>query len=640
MKSPDRWIQAALLLIPLLLGFCFLAATSGHGDSALYRRFILELHHTGVLPLMRFEWYHPGHYLLVWPVFAIGAGLGCWDDPLHAIQLVNFLAHGVAAVLVYRLWQCLFPGADTIVALLPALTLATLPAWLWHSQEAMSDVAGAAFLVGVIWRLLAHDFRADTAWLPYLLTGFLAAWSFLMRGSTALFLPMMVFLVVRLLHRHPQVSRVRVLVSLLVGGLVPLVLVYGYLALVHSWETFYAGYFQMSDHNTKTTERLAELPGTIRTWGGNLLRGMGLGVFVALPGCVLLVVQQRLLLWLALLTLPYLAGVANNHAGFELRYMIPIMAAVVLGYGAIGAKLRRFGRWPVLLFLVVLLVLQAVQALPILDMLRSRQHFGEVAARQIVNVAPEGSLLIGVTAQPFLCLLRNGDRPMAVKTHAGTGGMDTWNRTWSVAKDVVTHHVQRGRGVYCSREPGMLGFLDWMRGQGFKEQVLATIPAKGLRDTYDQALSRGNPHAPVAEDPLRILRLVPPEQLDRLEVHLLPADGGTPGLRFRVEAPAHPGREYRIFVGKPTTRRLWLWHVDLPFDGDDRLYHTSIQLGDRPEYGVRGFRGRLDGDGVAEAFAPANLVDDGTGLTVVAVLFEDAANLDSACLASLPVGIK
>jgi len=637
----ERWIEAALLLLPVLIGVCFLAGTSGHGDSAIYRRFILELHQTGVLPLMRFEWYHPGHYLMVWPVFAAGALLGCWDDPLHAIQLVNFIGTGVAAVVVHRLWRALFPDHDPLVALLPSLALAILPGCLWHSQEAMSDVVGMAFILVVIARLLTHDLRGDNTWGPYLFTGFLAASSFLLRGSTALFVPMMLFLVVRLLvRRRNEVSWLRVLPALLMGGLVPLILVYGYLIQVHGWPNFRDGYFWLSDHNTKTGQRLAELPSTIMIWGGNLLRGMGPGVFVALPGCVLLAVQQRLFLWLAVLALPYLAGVANNHAGFELRYMIPVMAAVTLGYGAVGNQLQRIGRWAVWLFLVILVVLSAIQAFPILDVLHTRQHFGEVAARHMVDMAPKKSLLMGVTAHPFLRMLRDEDHPVGVKTHSGTSGDDTWNRPWFAAKDVATHHLMLGRGVYCTSEPGMDGFRRWMKDAGFREQVLLTVPAAELRDTYDQMLYRGDPYGLVVDDPLRILRLMPPTRLETVVLRALPADGPTPGLRLQVHAPAHAGREYRILVGSTTTDRHWLRHIDVPFVRGDILFTTSLVIGDKPQKGLRGFRGTLDAEGRAEAFAPARFLDDIEDLTAVAVLFEDADNLESASLASSPVTIR
>jgi hypothetical protein len=640
MKSREHWIEAALFLIPLVVGLSFLAATSAHGDSWIYRSFIRDLHHTGVLPLMRFEWYHPGHYLLVWPVFAVGELLGCWDDPLQAIQLVNFVGAGVAAVILYRMWRGLFPDHDISVALLPGLAVATLPAWLWHSQEGMSDVVGTAFVLGVIGRLLAHDLRGDTAWTPYLLTGFFAAWSFLMRGSTVLFLPMMVFLVVRLLLRRSQVSWRRVLPGLLIGSLIPLVLVYGYLILVHGWTTFRDGYFWLSDHNINPAQRVSELPATLKSWGNNLLHGMGFAVVVALPGCVLLAVQQRLFLWLALLALPYLAGVANNQAAYEMRYMIPTMAAITLGYGAVGQQLQRLGRWAVWLFLVGLVVQSSVRAFPILDVLSTRQYFGEVAARHMVDLAPKRSLLLGVGTHPFLLLLRNEDHPMGVKTEPGTGGRDSWNRTWLAARDVITHHLQLGRGVYYCSEPPLNGFREWLQAAGFEEEVLLAIPAAELRDSYDETLSHADPHAQVVPDPLHVLRLVPPARLQTVVLRVLPEDDPIPGLRLQVHAPAHAGRDYRIIVGSTTTDRVWLRHIDLPFTTGDVLFTTSLAIGNHPRYGLRGFRGKLDAKGHAEAFAPAHVLTQAKELTALAILFEDADSLQTASLASLPVTIK
>ncbi|MHC4812547.1 MAG: ArnT family glycosyltransferase [Planctomycetota bacterium] len=613
MKSRERWIEAALCLIPLLVGICFWADTSGHGDGPIYREFILDFHRTGILPLLRLEWYHPGHYLMVWPVFAIGALLGCWDDPLHAIQLVNLVGTGLAAVLVYRMWPVLFQDHDPTVALLPGLALATLPAWLWQSQEAMSDVVGAVLVLSVIGRLLLHDLRGDTTWAPYLLTGFLAAWSFLVRVSTALFLPMMAYLLVRLLvRRRHEVPWQRVLQGLLLGGLVPLALVYGYLIQVHGWTVFRDLYFVFGWHNTNTAERLVELPSTIKTWGGNLLRGMGPGVFLALIGCVLLLVQHRLFLWLALLMLPYLAGVANNHAGVELRYMVPVMACVSLGYGAIGHQLHRWlGRWGVRLCLGVVIVLNAVHALPMLEIVRTRQHFGEVAARHMVDVAPKESLLIGVATHPFLRLLRDEDHAMCVRPGPETAGRDLWNRHWLSAKDVVTHHLQRGRHVYCCSEPGMEGFRQWLQGAGFREQVMATVPADGLRDVYDQMLSRVDPQAPVLAHPLSILRLMPPARLDTVALRATPRlDETPPGLRLEVHAPAHAGRDYRILVGTTTTDRFWLANIDLPFTTGDIIFQTSLGIGNKPWAGLRGFRGTIDADGHAEAFLPARFLID------------------------------
>ncbi|MHC5070680.1 MAG: hypothetical protein ACYTGO_09380 [Planctomycetota bacterium] len=55
---------------------------------------------------------------------------------------------------------------------------------------------------------------------------------------------------------------------------------------------------------------------------------------------------------------------------------------------------------------------------------------------------------------------------------------------------------------------------------------------------------------------------------------------------------------------------------------------------------MRGFRGKLDAKGHAEAFAPAHVLTQAKELTALAILFEDADSLQTASLASLPVTIK
>ena len=213
-RTRERCVVALLYLVPVCIGVVFWADTSAHGDSAVYRKFLLDLHETGVLQLSSMEWYHPGHYLMLWPVFALGKALGAWTDPLHAISLVNFVATGWAAHAVYRTWSMLCPNDSKLVPFSAAAALATMPAWLWQSQEAMSDVIGTAFVIATTCRLLRHDMQAETQTAAWTLTGFLAAWAGLIRISSGLFLPLWGCLVLRAILRNQNLTWSRVALGL------------------------------------------------------------------------------------------------------------------------------------------------------------------------------------------------------------------------------------------------------------------------------------------------------------------------------------------------------------------------------------------------------------------------------------------
>ena len=147
--------------------------------------------------------------------------------------------------------------------------------------------------------------------------------------------------------------------------------------------------------------------------------------------------------------LPYLAGVANNRAAQELRYMIPIIACVSLGYAAIAHQLgswlgQSLGRWGMRLVWILVVLLHAVHALPMLEVMRSRQHFAEVAARRMVEVAPGDSLLIGVATRPFLSLLR---------PHGSVLGPIA--PPWAAVREIVLIRQRRGQPIYCCTAPAI-----------------------------------------------------------------------------------------------------------------------------------------------------------------------------------------
>ncbi|MFQ5507378.1 MAG: hypothetical protein ACE5F1_21650, partial [Planctomycetota bacterium] len=353
-------IVCSLFLLPLVLGLVFWADSSGTPDAAFYRQMIRHLDEQGFLPLSRLIWYHPGHYLLVWPVYALGKALGLWEDPQRAISLVNFLSLGFASVTLHRSFELLFPGRDRSIPLLAGLALATCPGWLWQAQDGMSDIVGHSLVLICAARLVQHQIRNDCGLRPLFVTGFLAGFAILIRLSSVLFLPMLAFLLLRVLAGSTDhARRRRVLFGFILGWLTPIACVFTHLLWHYGFEQFAQIYFGRAEEMPKA-EHWQRLPENLTIWFSRIERGMGpVSLCLALAGCLglaaaglgrdrlrILTSRRPLFLCLVLLYVPFLCAVAVNRAPGEFRYQLPAMALLSLGIPSLGLLLGRCaGAW-------------------------------------------------------------------------------------------------------------------------------------------------------------------------------------------------------------------------------------------------------------------------------------------------------
>ena len=148
---------------------------------------------------------------------------------------------------------------------------------------------------------------------------------------------------------------------------------------------------------------------------------------------------------------------------------------------------------------------------------------------------------------------------------------------------------------------------------------------------------------PAEQNPIRILRVIPPARLETVQLRMQAvkqSDDPPAGRRLVVHAPGHAGSDYRVIMGHRTGRSFIIGNIDLPFDEDDELTMTSLGMGDTPTHGVAGFRGTIDADGRAEAFVPVAFLQKLSGVSAIAVILEDAGDLPSACLSSLPLKLN
>ena len=141
----------------------------------------------------------------------------------------------------------------------------------------MSDVIGHGFVAIAALRLLRAEARGDPSWPTHLITGWVLAWSLLIRVSSGLFLPL--FGVLRVAAAPPSrlagtgvpaLSRT----GILLAGVLPCLGVYAYLVLTHGPRNFLTTYFSFSQDNAASLDRLARLPHNLTIWAQPHLRGV------------------------------------------------------------------------------------------------------------------------------------------------------------------------------------------------------------------------------------------------------------------------------------------------------------------------------------------------------------------------------
>lgn len=598
------WIFA----LPLLLGVLYLAGTSTHGDECMYRLMPRVILDHGILPLVPFEWGHPGHFALVACLVRIQEVLGGGGDPMLMTQFLNFLLHAWLAWSVYRVFDELSPEGRRAPAFLAGIAVATIPGWLWVSQMALSDVSGNALALLVAARLVMHELVLSRGseepspptflqCLSLSLTGLLLSFSVLVRVSSFAYFPLFCWLSLRVLFAIRS-GRLRAVLAYVFGGLLPQVAFYGYMISTYGFRRFYDRYSTPIGDNSSF---LADLPTLSSRWWSHYENGLGpvqlwLGMIGILLG-VLLVFHRgsfrpfRSRRWLSLgfvaLILPYLVAVARNQAWYEFRYQVPALFAISLGVGILGLLLARRLPDPVL-YLATILILgfNLGQSKPMLTILGEREAFIESGVRRLVRLTPRKTAVPGHYAHPFTDVF--GDGRMAIPVHGSLENKDTHHTflTFEQAEASMLVALDEGNEVRYVNEQGLDQFRRWLVKQGWKEETVYTRPfdagspdMRGLRNWDDFMVSDMSTARALLPSPLEILRPVPPEH-KRAPLVATASLNEQGNLEIEVQAlEALGGRRCRLlFASNLAPENTSLSNrCKVPFSKDDDLFVQSSQ---------------------------------------------------------------
>ncbi|MEZ5990567.1 MAG: hypothetical protein R3F30_15935 [Planctomycetota bacterium] len=614
-----------LFLLPILIGVAFWSDSSSHGDAAAYRTLIWQTCETWQLPLGRLEWLHPAHYLACALLFAPGRALGLWDDPIHACTLVNFLAMGWLAWLTHRVVRALTPSEPAVVAWLPALFVATIPGWLWTAQRPMTDVCGHALALIVAGRLLLHEVRMtgsavgriEPRW-GYALTGALAGVAFLVRISAVGFLPLYLYLGVRVWVATPRNGRLPRLLWSLGGALLPFVVIYGDMILAHGWSQFRTVYFHLSRDNVGMRD---DVPTVLAGWWAVLELGLGHALWLGVAGIALAIVgllrgaslhpfrsRNVLLPAFLLLLLPYAYLVARNRAWYEFRYQLPMMFALALASVTVALLLVRLRLRLVAVVLVPgVLVLDLVHAWPWLETFANRTTFIEAGVRETRLHAPADAVILAHSSAPYFSVDLAGDVRVPghfvvpVRLGPEEDGLDTWNLSWSTALGMLDVAAAEGQPVWCFNEAGLDRIRGHLRELGWHEVLEASRSGDGLRTRKDILLAWMDLDSARTPGPLLVYRLVPPPEPRPAithEVTWTDVDGRRV-LELDATLAGFEGQDFEVLFGSrphrpitPLGSRVWL-----PFATTDPVVLACTMEGFLRDLGLPALRGRIGPDG-------------------------------------------
>ena len=661
--SAETVCGLAIFLFPILIGVLFWADGSGNGDSIAYRQMIEATWREGRIPPARIEWYHPGQYPIAAPIFGLGQWLGLWTEPLRVCSLLNFLALGLAGWTVWRMFRLLFPERSGSLALFAGWTTVTVPGWLWHSQEAMTDVLGHALVLTWVARLLMHECKAheqgpDLSWrtrfstcLAWGFTGFLATYAILIRVSSALFGLLFLYLWVRALVATPsRRARITRSASLLLGGAIPVVGIFSHLILEYGWTRFWNIYLEFSSDNvgmkasferlsTVWLERVQNGTGPVLFWGG--ICGAAFFLIQMIRPSVRRVFTSRIpLFWIcAVLTVPYFFAVARNRSWLEFRYLVPAMMLLSLAttaWALIGDRL--LGRWAPRTMTAVLVVANLIHAGPWLYTIATRTPFLEVAVKETIKLAEPGSLLLGnMSAAHMLYRSRGRVATMGVRYDSSEGGVDFWNVSWSRAREVLANACGNARHAYYYNEPGLTPFIGDLEHRGWKTKLVFERSFDGLRNAVDENLGTMRLDSALQPSNLQILRLIPPPGLVppvTLEVELI--QGDRPAYRLTISSPEHAGWRYRVILATQLveTGAVLAGRIYLPFGAKDPLVQRSLSMDPDSPGPLKRLIGSLDKDGRATIDIPAENKAILTRAFVTALLHRPGSPWELATLRS------
>lgn len=669
--TAQTWGAILVFSLPILIGILFWADGSGHGDSIAYRSMIEATWRDGRIPPARMEWYHPGQYLLAAPIFGLGEWLGLWSEPLRVCSLLNFLALGLAGWTVMRMVQVLYPERSGALALFAGLCTVTVPGWLWHSQEAMTDVLGHALILTWACRLLIYEGRARTldsdgtrrgrvlTHFSWATTGFIATYAIMIRVSSALFGLLFLYLWIRALVATPtRRSRITKSSALIVGALIPIVGIFAHLVIEYGWTNFWNIYFEFSSDNVGMKASFGRLG---EVWLDRIQNGTGPVLFWAgLVGAAILLVHMvrpsvhrifssrvSLFYVCTLLTLPYFIAVARNRAWYEFRYLLPAMMLLSLATIAWAWMADRLlGRWFPRVLMAGIIVSNLIYAGPWLYAFGTRTPFVEVAVKETMRIAEPGSLLLGHISAMHMRYRSHGRfAAMGVRDDSSEGGIDFWHASWSYARQALINASVNGRHAYCYNEHGLVGFLQDLEKRGWKKEVVFERGFEGLRNAVDQDLGTMQLELALRPSQLEILRLLPPPNLEApvtLKVESrqidpgLDGQGGRTAYRLKIVCPQHPRWHYRLIFAQEI---LGEGHVlpglvYLPFGAQDPLVKASLSAQSQSPKPMNLLVGTLDEQGSAEIQLPSTYCETIHGAFVTALLYGPGSHWPQAPLRS------
>jgi hypothetical protein len=523
------------------------------------------------------------------------------------------------------------------------------------SQMALTDVLGHAMVL--IWscRLLLHEVRSAEGredprsrghqlriLLGWGFTGFLATYAILVRLSSALFFFLFAFLAVRaLLANRERSLRIQKGGSLLLGGLLPVALVFGHLIHQLGWHAFATSYFKISSDNAGLRQTLSVV---VERWISHLQLGSHHLLFWAgASGAALFLLAglhrsslrvfrgRRTLFCIAfLLSLPYLAAVARNRAWYEFRYMVPAFAFLSLGMLAWAWLVDRFlGARATLALTLAVLALQILAAWPWLHAFGTRTNYSEAVARELAERVPDGSFVFAHLAGAHI-EYRSEKRfgLIGVRHTDAEEGPDFWNRTWSQARREMRNALTNGRAVYCVDEESLEPFRADLVERGWRQELVATRAFDGLRNAHDGNLATMKIEMALRPRPIRVLRLDAPA--GRVEAPALLAARATSGddsdLVFDLTAAEGAGMAWRAILHEPS-QPTWLHlpgQLMLPTSLADELFVLSADPNADTAPDLAFLRGRLDADGHAVIRIPHRHRDTIRG-KILTILVHDPA---------------
>ncbi|MEZ6196639.1 MAG: hypothetical protein R3F20_13085 [Planctomycetota bacterium] len=561
-----RAAALALAFLPTGLALLWPHAGTAHGDAVHYLG-RAEAAAGGELRLAPLEWFHPLFYLLAAGVSRLTG------NAASAHRALSLTMHGVLVLAAAGVWT---RRGGVLVGLGAAALVATLPALLWLDQDAMSDVTGHGLVALAV--LLALRPRASGA----LAAGILWGCALGVRVSALPFLPILVVLVAG----PGATERRRRLAAFAGAALVPPVLLAARVLREHgAARTLEILGRRVGDNRLDVLglDRLGEL---VPIWATSLARGLGpLTALVGVLGLGLLLAgsagaaRRRGALALAL-GLAYLAAVAVNRAGYEFRYLLPLMLLLAFAAPALlVAVARRRGSVAAGLLAAALVGVQLAAGLPGLRDLHARLSFVREAARRAAEAAPEGAVFVGGPVRMWYEREAPGALVIDVRDPAAL----------PLARTAAAH----GRSVLTANEAGSAPLREALRAEGFRPETRLEVPAGRLRNLADPFLERFDPAARRgADQPLRLEEWRPPE-FSAFDEPL--RDGG---LKLDLSAPAYAECLVALVAGRPAGagEGIRLGEVTVPFRRDEIWTRSLAILREAPSRVTL----RLDANGRGE----------------------------------------